>query len=120
MKPSIEVDQENKLIITNLKENMSTKDVYEFVDDLHTTIAATGSMACDYTLLNNASEKSFSDLDSARELADSFRQVLMDSHIKKFAVYRPQDDYYSENENEFPERFKTFRDESLAKDWLIN
>jgi len=117
MKPSIEIDPKNKLIITNLSENMTKYDIYEFIDDLHSTLKDANT---DYALLTNASVKSFGDLDSARELADSFRQVLADNHVKKFAVYRPQNDYYSENESEFPEKFKTFSDISKAKTWLIN
>lgn len=120
MKPTIEIDQENKLIITNLKKNMSKADVYEFIDDLHCTLAGTNASEQDYTLLNNATEKSFAELDSARELADSFRKLLSDNHVKKFAVYRPQDDYYSENQADFPDKFKTFSSVTKAKDWLIN
>ena len=81
MKPTIEIDQENKLIITNLKENMSKTDVYEFIDDLHCTLASTNAHEEDYTLLNNASEKSFKELDSARELADSFRMLLSEQFL---------------------------------------
>lgn len=120
MKPSIEIDEKNNLIITHLKNDMHRGEIYEFMDDLHQTFKKLKNNPKTYKLLNNASEKSFQDLDSARELSDAFTQLLRDNHVQKFATLRPQSDYYSENVELYPNKFKIFDQEDSARDWLAN
>lgn len=116
MKPTIEFNKEKKIIHADLKPNMSKQEIYEFIDDLHSTLA--DNQALDISLLTNASQKSFTDLDSAFELSESFRKLLEEAHIKKFAMLRPQADYYSENIVDYKDQFKTFTNEVEAEKWL--
>lgn len=120
MKPSIEIDSEQKLIITHLKDNMKTSEIYEFIDDLYASLNSLQVESKELSLLNHASEKGFESLDSARELPEAFGQLLSDNHIKKFATVRPQADYYSENVELYPGKFKIFNSEDNARDWLEN
>lgn len=118
MKPTIEFDKEKSVIKAILKPNMTKHEIYEFIDDLHATLNQTDNKSV--SLFTNAEEKDFDDLETALELSESFRKLLEESHVERFAFYRPQADYYSDNEVDFKGQFKTFTNLNEANSWLEN
>ncbi len=118
MRPNIEVCQNSSLIVITYGFEMSKDQIIEFLSELESIVIKLNSRGAVFSVLNNASEKTFVDLAAVRELSVGLRRVLSLGKLDRIGVYRPQGDYLVEETGSDESKIKVFSDVNEAENWL--
>ena len=119
MKPTISVDNEHAIVTTRFAPDMTLDEIQEFLTELKTTVDDFGDRGATFSILNDAADKSFENLDAQRELSLELRKILAGANLDRYAIFRPQGDYRSDEEDKHPDRMKTFVTLEEANAWLF-
>ncbi len=106
----------SRTITVTLAEQMSLVEVEQFIDHLTKAVNSCGGK--EYSLLNNAEKKSFSELSAVKALSVGMRSVLATTPPERVAIYRPQNDYQNEEYRDRPDQVQIFTDLNEAESWL--
>ncbi len=119
MKPKIHVDYEKSVFTIKLTQEMSMGEVQEFLKEFAVSVNEFSKKGMSISVLIDAAEKYFSDLNTTRAFSQGFRKILESSKVNKVAVYRPQDDFHGDEELAQPNKIKTFVTLEDANLWLL-
>ena len=119
MKPKIDIDSERSMVTVKLEEDMSFAEVREFLEELKAVVGKFNEGGVPFSMLIDAESKTFEDLNAVRELSQGIRATLEACDIKRFAVYRPQNDYPTDDELAQPDKFKNFMNLEDARTWIL-
>lgn len=95
---------------------MSVAEIDLFLNEFRELIE--GEKGEPFSLLNDATEKSFLDLAAVRKLSVGMRELLALGNVNRAAVVRPQGDYQNEIADKNPDRFSIFKSAKEAEEWL--
>lgn len=58
-------------------------------------------------------------LNAVREFSQGLREILKTSSVNRLAIYRPQDNFHSDEELTQPDKIKSFVTLESARTWLL-
>ena len=118
MKPVIDNNKENALISVKLFPEMSREGIKEFSEEFEEIVEGYKTRGVSFAVINDAAQKSFESIDAVRDMSQGLRRILNTELLLRCAVYRPQNDYASDDEKTDPHKFRSFVDLDEAKRWI--
>lgn len=119
MKPKVYVDYQKSIITAKLVPEMTLEEVEGFLEKFEIIVQKFNEDGIKFSVLNDAAEKSFADLNAVRKMSERMRSILKPSNINKLAIYRPQDDFHTTEESDLPDKIKAFVVLEDARTWLL-
>lgn len=118
MKPVIYNNKEKAFISVTLCQEMSREGISEFLEEFEEILEGYKTRGVSFSVINDAAQKSFESIDAVRDMSQGLRRILNTELLLRCAVYRPQNDYASDNEKNYPNKFRSFVDLDEAKRWI--
>jgi len=118
MQPEVSVDREASVIRITLKQDMTLEEIQRLTKSLETAVRSFNQTDTAFSVLSDASEKTFVDLVAVKALSFGLKEVLAKGVVRKVATVRPQGDYPIDREKYSEDVMDVFSNITDAEAWL--